>query len=275
MHPTPTDGAPPLDALADFLDALLAVDPRGDDPAGIVVPTTRPVRRLGLLIEPNPDVGAWARANALDAVFLHRPWGLDADALPPGVGVLAYHRGFDARMSVGWSPRLAAALGMRDLRPLGEKDGAPLGMIGDVDAQPWESSDPEAIPARESTGGTDAGSPRRRTSCGRCSEFIRPFLARVETEIGGSESAIAPRRAEIRRVAVVGAMTDALVREAAAAGADAYLTGQMRVPARKAVEETGIGVVATGHARAEAWGIRALAAGLRERFPALETVPRD
>jgi putative NIF3 family GTP cyclohydrolase 1 type 2 len=240
MPTTPADAAPPLEALADFLDALLAVDPRGDDPAGIVVPTGRPVRRLGMLIEPSADVGAWAAANALDAVFLHRPWGLDADALPPGVGVLAYHRGFDARMSVGWSPRLAAALGMRDVRPLGEKDGAPLGMIGDVDAQAWEA-----------------------------------FRERVEAEIGGSESILAPLRTEIRRVAVVGAMTDALVREAAEAGADAYLTGQMRVPARKAVEETGIGVVATGHARAEAWGLRALAAALRERFPTMDIVLRD
>jgi putative NIF3 family GTP cyclohydrolase 1 type 2 len=240
MHPTPADGAPPLDALADFLDALLVVEPRGDDPAGIIVPTERPVRRLGLLLEPSADVGAWAMENALDAVFLHRPWGLAPDALPPGVGVLAYHRGFDARMSVGWNPRLAAALGMRGLRPLGEKDGAPLGMIGDVDAQPWEA-----------------------------------FRALFEAELGGSESIIPPRRSEIRRVVVVGAMTDALVREAAEAGADVYLTGQMRVPARKAVEETGVGAIAAGHARAEAWGLRALAASLRERFPAMDTVLRD
>lgn len=240
MQPTPADGAPRMEALADFLDALLAVAPRDDDPAGILVPGERPVRRLGLLLEPSADAGAWAEANALDALFLHRPWGLDADALPAGVGVLAYHRGFDARMSVGWSPRLAAALGMRALRPLGEKDGAPLGMIGDVDARPWEA-----------------------------------FLARIEAELGGVESMIAPRRSEIRRVAVVGAMTDALVREAAEAGADLYLTGQMRVPARNAVQETGIGVVAVGHARAEAWGLRALAASLRERFPALDTVLRD
>ncbi len=239
MQPTPAEGAPPLDALADFLDALLAVDPRDEDPAGIVVPGERPVRRLGLLIEPSADVGAWAAANALDAVFLHRPWGFDADALPPGVGVLAYHRGFDARMSVGWNPRLAAALGMRGLRPLGEKDGAPLGMIGDVDARPWEA-----------------------------------FRALVEAEMGGADSLVAPRGTTIRRVAVVGAMTDALVREAAEAGADVYLTGEMRVPALKAVEETGIRAIAAGHARAEAWGLRALAAALRERFPAMDTVPR-
>ncbi len=275
MHPTPAEGAPPLDALADFLDALLAVDPHGDDPAGIVVPTARPVRRLGMMIEPSADVGAWAAENALDALFLHRPWGLDTDALPPGVGVLAYHRGFDARMSVGWNPRLAAALGMRGFHPLGEKDGAPLGMIGDVEAQPWEAAADEPGPAHESTGGTDAGSPRRRTSCRRCSEFSRPFRERVEAELGGSESIIPPRRPTIRRVAVVGAMTDALVREAVKAGADVYLTGQMRVPARKAVEEAGIGVIAAGHARAERWGLRALAASLRERFPALDTGLRD
>lgn len=71
------------------------------------------------------------------------------------------------------------------------------------------------------------------------------------------------------RVVAANAMTDALVREAAGRGADVYLTGQLRAPARAAVAQTGIGVVATGHHRAEEWGLRELARLLRERWPGL------
>ena len=35
----------------------------------------RPVRRLGLALDPGPKVAAWAEREALDALFLHRPWG--------------------------------------------------------------------------------------------------------------------------------------------------------------------------------------------------------
>lgn len=73
-------------------------------------------------------------------------------------------------------------------------------------------------------------------------------------------------------MAVVGAMTDALVREAALRGADLYITGQLRKPALSAVKETGIAVVAAGHRRCEEWGLKALAGVLRERWFELEVV---
>lgn len=76
----------------------------------------------------------------------------------------------------------------------------------------------------------------------------------------------------MRRVAVVGAMTDALVREAADRGAQIYVTGQYRQPAREAVRETGIGVIAVGHRRSEIWGLRALAGVIRERWSMIEVI---
>ncbi|HEV2735092.1 MAG TPA: Nif3-like dinuclear metal center hexameric protein [Longimicrobiaceae bacterium] len=155
------------------------------------------------------------------------------------MGLLASHRPFDERLTTGFNPALAARLGMTGLEPFGARDGRPLGMLGAVGRQPFEV-----------------------------------FLARVREEFGGTEAARAPRGGEVARVArvaVANAMTDALVREAAARGADAYLTGQLRVPARAAVADTGIGVVAAGHRRAEEWGLRELARLLGERWPGLST----
>jgi putative NIF3 family GTP cyclohydrolase 1 type 2 len=194
----------------------------------------RPVARLGLALEPWDGLGAWAREADLDAVFLHRPWGLAPGTLPPGTGLLASHRPFDERLTTGFNPALAIRLGMTGLEPIGERAGQPPGMLGAVARQPFEG-----------------------------------WLARAREEFGGVEAAQPPRGGEVARVAAVNAMTDALVREAAARGADAYLTGVLRVPARAAVAETGIGVVAVGHRRAEEWGLRELARLFRERWPGL------
>ncbi|HEX8277028.1 MAG TPA: Nif3-like dinuclear metal center hexameric protein [Longimicrobiaceae bacterium] len=196
----------------------------------------RPVARLGLALEPWDGLAAWAAAASLDAVFLHRPWGLAPGALPPGTGLLASHRPFDERLTTGFNPALAARLGMTGLEPLGERDGRPLGMTGAVEPQRFAA-----------------------------------FLARVREELGGVEASAPPRGGEVARVAAANAMTDALVREAAGRGADVYLTGQLRAPTRAAVAETGIGVVATGHRRAEEWGLRELARLLRARWPGLAT----
>jgi putative NIF3 family GTP cyclohydrolase 1 type 2 len=101
------------------------------------------------------------------------------------------------------------------------------------------------------------------------------LIERITAEFGAPEAIQPGSRAAIRRVAAVGAMTDALVREAAERGADVYITGQMRVPARAAVAETGIAVVAIGHRRSEVWGLHLLARLLRDGWPELHTLVLD
>ncbi len=233
--------APTFAALAAFLrDALGAAEYPTDEQGGVFrAPeragdaATRPLARLGLALEPWPGLRAWARDERVDALFLHRPWRLRADALSSRVGVLYAHLPFDDRLTTSDSAPLAAALGFATREVLGVKDGRRIGMIGDVTPRP-------------------AGD----------------LIAHVEAVFGGSEAvAVADPARPAARVAVVGAMNDALVREAAARGADVYVTGQMRQPARAAVAETQITVVAVGHERAERWGLGALAAILRERWP--------
>jgi putative NIF3 family GTP cyclohydrolase 1 type 2 len=226
--------------IARFLDRFLAVECFGEDQGGVWRPSERLVRRIGLALEPWPGIGSWVERQHLDAVFLHRPWRLPSDALAPDVGVLAYHLAFDEKLTTGYNTRLADALGLNNLEPLGEKDGRPLGMIGAV-----------------------------------CPMFVSfDDFARTLDDVFGKPSGEARAGAHetLARVAVVGAMNDALVREAARRDAQAYVTGQWRVPADAAVRETGIGVFVVGHRRSEEWGLRALAGVLRERWSALEIV---
>lgn len=226
---------PRLWRVASFLDDYLRVSEHPEERNGVLAGADAAVRRLGVALEPGPGLDAWVRRLELDAVVLHRAWGLDVSLLPPGTGVLAYHLPFDERLTLGENRLLAKVLGIRDPEPLGSRQGRSIGMIG------------RAPDAR-----------------------LGSFGARVEREFRGVEKVVPARSEGAERVAVVGAMTDELVREAAARGASVYLTGQLRAPALRAVDHTGIGVIATGHRRAEEWGVRALAGLLRRECEGLE-----
>lgn len=226
-----------LQALTQFLDHYFAVTQFGSDQGGVYRGSTRVIQRLGLALEPWPAMATWAGAERLDAVFVHRPWKLQPYHLLQDIGVVAYHLAFDERLTLGYNVRLADALSLSMVEVLGDKEGRPLGMIGALPRQPFAA--------------------------------YTHALAEV---FGGMDKAHAALSVDISRVAVVGAMTDALVREAAERGADLYVTGQFRHPAQLAVAETGIGVVVVGHRRSEEWGLRALAAVLRERWSTLSVV---
>jgi putative NIF3 family GTP cyclohydrolase 1 type 2 len=230
---------PALADVATFIGAGVDAGAFPDEPRILFIPSDRAVRRLGLALEPGPGLAEWVDAEGLDAVFLHRPWGVEDAGLPADVGVLASHAPFDHRLTVGAHPDLARDLGIRDPRPFGEKDGRVIGMIGGVE-------------------GEDAAK----------------LVDRIARLFGGMDEVL-PGRSSIRRIAVVGAMTDALVREAAARGAELYLTGQMRQPGLRAAAETGIGVAAVGHGRSERYGLRLLAGMIARRFAGRITCSLD
>jgi putative NIF3 family GTP cyclohydrolase 1 type 2 len=223
--------AVPLAELAAFLEDALDARAFSGEPPAVFISGDRSVARLGLALEADGGCAGWADAERLDALFLHRPWGAAEAGLPAGIGVLASHAPFDHRLTIAANPDLARDLGLRDPSPFGEKDGRTIGMIGGVE------------PA-------DAAK----------------AIERIRRLFGGTDEVLPGRTGTVRRVAFAGAMTDGLIRAAAAEGADLYLTGQIRKPAVRAVAETGICVVAAGHARSEAYGLRLLAGMIERRF---------
>lgn len=239
---------PTLRDLAGYLRRRLAV-PDGDDVPLYWRPgaaAATPVRRIGLALERRSCLHAGD--SGVDALFLHRPFLLP-DHVLPGVPVLASHRGFDAHLSVGYSPALAEALGLcPPLEPLhrADKGGARVGMIGNL-------AEPESWYA---------------------------LRARLTAQFGGAELILPGRRlAEgggmVDRMAVVGAMTPELLAEAADRGAQVFLTGQFREGSRKAAEASGVAVFAAGHRRAERWGMVRLASELTAAFPGLKAAVLD
>lgn len=206
------------------------------DPNGIWLASDRAVQRLGVRLDGGRPPYAWA--EGLDAVVLHRPFGLWPARLPDGLGVLAYHRALDRRLAPGLDPAFADALGLAlDEEPL-RRDGAVVGYVGS-----WRAPLP-------------------------CPDAV----VRIERLLGGSEASDGAEPASVARVALVEAMTEALVETAAERGAELYVTGQLRGPGRAALGRCGVRALAVGQARAERWGLRRLAGLVTEAFPEVEVV---
>lgn len=227
-----------LQEITEFLDQFFAVERYSqEERGGVYLPSTRPIKRFGLVLEPGAQLQEWASTQDIDALFLHRPWKLEPGQLAPDIGVIFYHLPFDERLTFSFNSRLAQVLGMCGLEVLGNKDGRAIGMIGDIPTQ----------------------------SFARLSDIVNQIF-------GEYEQVRAAQTTEVTRVAVVGAMTDSLVREAATRGANVYITGQLRQPAEQALLETKISAIAVGHRRGEVWGLRSLAGVLSERWSDLEVV---
>ncbi len=93
------------------------------------------------------------------------------------------------------------------------------------------------------------------------------FTARVRDVLGGREPlAFQYGPDEIRRVAIVSGGAAGLLADAAAAGYDAFLTGEPAEPAMMAARELGIHFIAGGHYATERLGVQALSRRLAEQF---------
>lgn len=206
------------------------------DPAGIWIPSRRPVRRLVLRIEPGRPPYGWA--ESADAVLIHRPFGLWPARLPEGVGVLAVHAALDDRLSLGVNPALAQALALAPDEQVLRYKEREIGMVGRFG---------EPLPGEAA-------------------------VARIAAELGGIEATRGAVPESVEAVALMGAMTPDLISQTSERGAAVYVTGQLRPSAFEAVEAAGIHVVAVGKARAEAWGLRHLGRLIRARWPEIEVV---
>jgi putative NIF3 family GTP cyclohydrolase 1 type 2 len=231
--------SPCLEEIAEFLNDCLDVDKYfQEEQGGVYLPSIRPIARLGLALEPWTELQEWVEAENLDALFLHRPWKLQSGQLAPDIGVVSYHLAFDERLTLSYNPELAKILEMSGLEVLGKKKNRPIGMIGEVPMQSFDE--------------------------------LRNCISHI---FGGYEHIHGTNNLEeVQKIAVIGAMTDELVREATNRGATVYITGQLRKSADVALQETKITAIAIGHRRSEIWGLQALAKLLHKRWSSLEIV---
>lgn len=218
-------------------------------PNGLQVEGKSEIRRIvsgvtasRALIEAAIEAGA-------DAVFVHHGlfWrGMDGRItgwlkerirllLAHDINLFAYHLPLDAHAELGNNAQLGARLGVRGQAAFGEQN---LGWLADVDF-----ADAAAL----------AG-------------HVQSVLGRKVTLAGGQE------HKPIRRLAWCTGGAQGFFESAIAAGADAYITGEISEPQMHLAREMGVSFIAAGHHATERYGAPAVAAhvarecGLEHRF---------
>jgi dinuclear metal center YbgI/SA1388 family protein len=140
------------------------------------------------------------------------------------INLLAYHLPLDAHESLGNNAQLGQLLGFR---PSGRFGDQQLGWLGDADAGLFSS--PQAL------------------------------AQHVEARLGRAVIFVQGRSQPIRRVAWCTGGAQGFFEAAIAAGADAFLTGEISEPQTHYARECGVSFLACGHHATERYGAPAVA----------------
>lgn len=215
------------------------------------------IDRIVLSITPTPGVYAYIGQSETHYAprtlcFLHRPWQLDRRAVRGDTLVLSSHTSFDENLTVGWNPPLARRLGMAE-----EDWFCVQGYKGDAT--------------------------RKIGIVGFISTTRQTILQRIQSEFGQTELIQEGQCDEIRVVAIMNAFNEEEVMRVLDMAQERgwvpdenfetrgrhvlYLTGQPRESGILAATALGLTVACVGHKTTEEWGIRFLAAALRNAFP--------
>lgn len=156
------------------------------------------------------------------------------------VSLAAYHLPLDAHPRLGNNAGLADALGLEAERSwFGDVRGVPLGLAGQ-----WR----EPLPLAQAL---------ERVSVGVCQGTSPRF-------------AFPHGPAQVRRVGLCTGAASDLLEDAARAGCDLFVTGELAERAGDLARELQITLVAAGHYATEIFGPMRIADELRRVFPALE-----
>ena len=147
------------------------------------------------------------------------------------ISLLAYHLPLDVHPQVGNNVQLARRLGFTVEGPLDPHDPRSVGLVGSLDAP----LTPAELGAR-----------------------VAAALDRVPLLVEGARP--------IRRIAWCTGGAQGYIDQAVAAGADAYLTGEVSEPTVHIARENGLSFFAAGHHATERYGVQALGEYLAQHF---------
>ena len=248
--------------IESHLAALLAVDRFKDyGPNGLQVEGRTEVLRLVSGVTASLALIEAAIRVQADAILVHHGlfWrGQDgritgwlrqrlALLLAHDISLLAYHLPLDAHAELGNNAQLGLRLGLRADGRFGEQD---LGFIGDAANVANAAGAAGAATGADAGHGDDAAALARR---------IRQALGRQPLLLPGDGR-------PLRRVAWCSGGAQSYFEAAIAAGADAFITGEVSEPQAHIARETGVAFLACGHHATERYGAPAVAAHLAAQF---------
>src|SRR3954452_19381557 len=237
-----------IDHLIAALDELLDPGAFQDlGPNGLQVPGAAEVTHVVTGVSAQRELAERAVALGAQLVLVHhglfwsfQPTGLTpllAERLRPlfkhDINLAAYHLPLDAHETVGNNALLARALGCESHSPFGAYKGTPIGRAGRFGGDGITLAD---------------------------------LRTRVHAATGREPLLLGAGPERIRWIGIVSGSAADTLHEAAAAGLDAFLTGEPREHITAEARELGLHFVAAGHYATETFGVRALGDLLAERF---------
>lgn len=231
--------------IINFLDELLDSPGFPDyGPNGLQVPGAQQIDRIISGVSGTRELFEIAVQRDAQAVLVHHGlfWG-DAGALSElqaarlrallaeDINLIAYHLPLDAHPEVGNNALLIEQLGMQIERPLGDYKGRSIGFIAGC----------------------------APTSGGELAALIEQRLERAPLHLDHGP-------AEITRVGVISGSAPDHIEEAAAAGCDAFITGEPAERVNALAKELGVHFYGAGHHATERLGVQRLGELLVERF---------
>ena len=248
--PSPAPRAVPLADLVAWLDRTLDLPAFAGDASrnGLQVEGAHGgVTKVACGVDASPAFYAEALRRGAQLLLVHHgiSWGdslariagpayrLVAPLIRADAALYAAHLPLDAHPTLGNNAQIARALGLSGVRPFGAYHGFTIGVRG---------SFPRALPWEEAKA-------RFRAICP-----------------GGRFASIDAGRPLVRTVGIVSGGGASMAAEAAAAGLDAFLTGEFSLQDWNAVQNSPIDLAAGGHYATERFGVRALGEALAAAF---------
>ena len=149
-----------------------------------------------------------------------------------GLSLCAWHLPLDKHPLVGNNARLLALLGAKKLKPFGAYDGETIG---------WRGTLPKPL-------------------------TINDIAAALAIKLDAESLCFRFGTEKIRTVGAVSGGAARMFEQAAAAGLDLYLTGEVSEPTQEYARETRGNFIAAGHYNSEKPGVQALAGVLEKKF---------
>jgi dinuclear metal center YbgI/SA1388 family protein len=233
------------DEIVGFLDKLLDSPGFPDyGPNGLQVPGALEVEKVVTGVSATRELFELALEEEAQMVLVHHGvfWG-DAGALSTiqagrlrallanDLNLVAYHLPLDAHPSVGNNALLIEELGLALEESFGDYKGRSIGFVATAPG----------------IGGDE-------------------LATTIATRLGREALHLAYGPAEIERVAVIAGSAPDYIEAAAAAGCDAFITGEPAERVNSAAKELGIHFYAAGHHATEKLGIQRLGDLLVEQF---------
>lgn len=223
-------------------------------PNGLQVEGTDEVRKVVSGVTASLALIDAAIAEDADTIFVHHGlfWrGHDGRVtgwlrqrlghlLAHNVNLFAYHLPLDAHPEWGNNAQLGMRLGLRASGRFGDQQLGWIGEVGVLDA--WDGS----IPCQVGNEPVFASA--------------QALATRVETVLGRSVLLVPGKVGPLRRIAWCTGGGQGYFEDAIAAGADAFITGEISEPQAHLARESGVAFLACGHHATERYGAPAVAA---------------